>query len=66
MFPDIVRNTKGGTQATNFDIDLAIKKWLKGASDRQGGRDFRRKQKRCGDPNQHQQDVHNEPNEGDD
>lgn len=63
-FSDIVRNTKGGTEATNHDIDLAIQKWLKGASDRQGGRDKRRREKQCGGMNQHQQEALNEQNEG--
>ncbi|CAL8082674.1 unnamed protein product [Orchesella dallaii] len=44
-----VRCTKGGQGATNCEVDKAIQNWLKGAPDREGGRDYGRnkRQKQC-------------------
>ncbi|CAL8129440.1 unnamed protein product [Orchesella dallaii] len=55
-----VRLTKGGETATNTEVDKAIQKWLKGASDRDGGRK-RRKTATCTERNE---DLHSEPDEG--
>ncbi|CAL8129069.1 unnamed protein product [Orchesella dallaii] len=57
-----VRLTKGGETATNTEVDKAMQKWLKGASDRDGGRK-RRKTATC---TEHNEDLHSEPDEGND
>jgi len=63
-----VRMTKGGEAATNNEIDKAIQNWLKGAQDRQGGRDYgrsKRQQKRCLNDSE-EEDRRLETNEGSD